>query len=139
MSSPLDFESIMGEIRDSVERFRSETTQISERLRALTADAWSRDEVVRVWVNARGVVIKTHIDSAALDGVEADQLAGSITEATQKAARIVYAKAQKLQDSLWEHAAKDGPRIDGLEQFRTIEPEVSMAPPDASERRRRDF
>ncbi|MGC4936084.1 YbaB/EbfC family nucleoid-associated protein [Gordonia sp. DT30] len=137
MGSPLDFESILDDIAGSVHRFRNETAAITERLRALTADAWSADEYVHIWVNARGVVIETEIDLDDLDTVTPDELAASITEATQKAARAVAAKATRLQDQLWEHATKDGPRIDGLEQFRGIEPEVSLAPPDSEERRHR--
>ncbi|OPX13919.1 hypothetical protein B1964_17725 [Gordonia sp. i37] len=137
MGSPLDFESIIDEIAGSVHRFRNETAAITERLRALTADAWSSDEHVRIWVNARGVVIDTHIDLDDLHTVTPDELAASVTEATQKAARAVAAKATALQNQLWEHATKDGPRIEGLEQFRGIEPEVSLAPPNAEERRRR--
>ena len=83
------------------------------------------------------MVIDTHIDLDDLHTVTPDELAASVTEATQKAARAVAAKATALQNQLWEHATKDGPRIEGLEQFRGIEPEVSLAPPNAEERRRR--
>lgn len=82
---------------------------------SVTADAWDRDHLAHITVNAVGVVVSTEFAPDAARRSSAETLAAAVTEAAQSAASAVQTAVE----------AQFSPILDGIEQLDDLTP----APP----------
>ncbi|WP_078315121.1 YbaB/EbfC family nucleoid-associated protein [Mycobacterium sp. D16Q16] len=105
-----------------------------------TADARSRDKLVRVWVNAQGVVVQVEIDERLFAETTNTEAAASMLEAAQAAAAIMAERTKAFQAEEAKKLAPDPKFIDEStepldEMFSELQPKVPLSPPNAPERR----
>jgi len=129
----------MGSVIDAFhDQLRAIAEAQQQRVR-LTATATSRDKLVTVTVNANGIVIETRFASG-IERLSYDEIAATVTRTAQQAAADVAEKTAALIAPIArrrERLPKLSEVIEGMPDFETdipLEPPVSIAPPDASER-----
>jgi DNA-binding protein YbaB len=131
----LDLEGLLSGLR----QFQGEVAESAQRVAIETADAWSRDNLVHVWVNAQGVVVQTEIDEAGLCEASASEVAKSVVEAAQAAAATMRARVEAFQAGVWQQVAELGvPSVGPLAdvaELADIRPTVPLSGPDSRERR----
>ncbi|MFE4455819.1 YbaB/EbfC family nucleoid-associated protein [Nocardia tengchongensis] len=109
----------------------------------LTASARAGGRRVTVTVNADGVVIKIEF-SDDIDELTYSEIAAAVTSAAQEAAVEVKQKSQEILAELQAEKAKIPalsevfPLMPDIQAMMPTPPEVSMAPPNAAERRAPD-
>lgn len=105
-----------------------------------TADARSRDKLVRVWVNAQGVVVQVDIDERLFVDATSTEAAAAMLEAAQAAAAVMAERADAFQAEVAKKLAPDPMFVDESaarlnEVFGELQPKVPVSPPNAPERR----
>ncbi|WP_328393382.1 YbaB/EbfC family nucleoid-associated protein [Nocardia sp. NBC_00416] len=130
-------------LAEAMDYFRDEMQLISQlqvQRARLTASASVRDRRVTVSVNADGVVIETKFSSD-VDDLDYDELAAAMTQAAQQAAAEVMRLTEELLQPLTERNVAMPKFSDLVEGFPDVQgqvpvtPVVSLAPPNALERR----
>lgn len=121
-----------------VQKMQQDMAQSAQRMAVETTDARSEDQLVRIWVNAQGTVIKAELDASQLADASAEQVAAAVVEAAQAAAGQMHQKTQAYQAELWKQvgnlAAPDGAPITGIDEFAALQPTVPLSPPGSRER-----
>jgi DNA-binding protein YbaB len=123
----------------SLQQFQGAVAESAQRVAIETADAWSRDQLVHVWVNAEGVVVQTEIDESGFAEASASEIAHSVVEAAQAAAAEMRERVEAFQAGVWRQVAKlgvagAGPLTDAAERAH-IRPTVPLSGPGSRERR----
>lgn len=134
-SDDLDMDALLA----GLQSFHRLAARSAQRIALETADAWSPDDLVHVWVNAQGVVVQTEIDEALFAKSTPAEVAEAMVAAAQTAAAKVRERVAALQASLWQRASELGwpdPRLlDGVEELDQLRPAVPLSAPDSPERR----
>lgn len=84
------------QLRSELARQRAEFERIAQVAARVSADAGSRDQLVSVQINARGLLTGLQIEPAALRRYRADQLAAEIVALIDAADRKVAAVRNRL-------------------------------------------
>ncbi|WP_216638167.1 YbaB/EbfC family nucleoid-associated protein [Mycobacterium sp. 1423905.2] len=131
-SDDVDIDQLLTGFQD----FRSAAARSAQQMAIQTADACSKDRLVHVWVNARGVVVQVEFDDALLAEATGPTVGAAVVEAAQAAAAKMRAKTDSFQAGLWQRVAQLGvsPLQDAAE-FEDLQPEVPLSAPDSRERR----
>lgn len=131
----VDLEGLLSNLQE-IQAAMAKSTQ---RMALETADAWSRDGLVHVWVNARGAVIQTEIDGDLFPTATSTEVAASVVEAAQAAASKIGEKVKTFQSGLWQQVSAlglpDAHEITQIEQFKQLQPQIPLSAPGSRERR----
>ncbi|MBN3459627.1 YbaB/EbfC family nucleoid-associated protein [Mycobacterium sp. DSM 3803] len=135
--SPGDFD--LEGLLASVQQFQRDIAGSSQRLALEVADAWSKDGLVRVWVNAQGVVIQVDVDDAAFSSATSETIGAAFVEAAQAAATKMRDKVAAFQAGLRQQlsalAPSGSPALQDIEELRSAQPVVPTSAPESKERR----
>lgn len=130
------------EVLSGLQKLQSAAAESAQRIASETADATSPNGLVRIWVNAQGVVIQTQFDERHFAEATPAEVADAVVRAAQAAAAKVHEKTAALQAGLFEQASSLGAfgsselrPLDELAQYKQLHPTVSLSPPDSRERR----
>lgn len=128
----LDIDALMSGLQE----FRGTVARSAQQMAIETADAWSKDELVHVWVNAQGVMVQAEFDEYLFTKSDSKRVAASIVQATQAAAAKMRAKTNAFQAGLWEKVSQFGARpLDQIDEFKELQPNIPVSAPDSRERR----
>ncbi|WP_330252258.1 YbaB/EbfC family nucleoid-associated protein [Nocardia sp. NBC_00565] len=129
----------MAAVLDEVQQQFRAIAQVQQQRAELIASATVRKRVT-VTVNADGTIVETKFASD-IDELSYGEIAKAVTEAAQKATAEVTRKAQELMMPLHDRRArlpKLSDLVEGMPDLSTempMAPKVSLAPPNADERR----
>ncbi|MBD0861240.1 YbaB/EbfC family nucleoid-associated protein [Gordonia sp. zg691] len=84
---------------DELDRQRADLARVRKALSELTSRATSRDRLVAVTVNARGLAVDITIEPAALRRYRADQLSGLLTTLIAEADAALRTRRDELLDA----------------------------------------
>jgi DNA-binding protein YbaB len=119
-----------------VHEFQTAVAQSAQRMALETADAWSDGDLVRVWVNAQGVVVQVEFDDRLLADASGPQAAAAVVQAAQAAAAKMRAKTDAFQSGLWQQVSQLGVNpITEFDEFAATQPDVPLSAPGSRERR----
>lgn len=128
----LDVESLLS----NLQQFTGAAAESAQRMAVQTADAWSKDKLVHVWVNAQGVVVQVEFDDQMLTAATGAEAGAAVVQATQAAAAEMRAKTDEYQAALWQQVAQFGVRpINEIDEFKAMQPQVPLSAPGSRERR----
>ncbi|OBA78588.1 hypothetical protein A9W99_23240 [Mycobacterium sp. 1164966.3] len=116
-----------------LQRFQGAAARSAQRLALETADAWSDDGLVRVWVNAQGVVVQVEFDDTLLSEMTSADAGAAVVQAAQSAAAKMRAKTDAFQAGLWQQVARFG--VQPVDEFNGMRPEVPLSAPGSRDRR----
>ncbi|OBF86678.1 hypothetical protein A5791_20640 [Mycobacterium sp. 852002-51163_SCH5372311] len=138
----------MGEFVDSADsrvdrllsdlrHFQGAAARSAQRLALETAEAWSDDGLVQVWVNAQGVVVQVEFDDTVLSQTTSADAGAAVVQAAQSAAAKMRAKTDAFQAGLWQQVARFRvqPAEEFVEEFSGMRPEVPLSAPGSRDRR----
>ncbi|WP_131811314.1 YbaB/EbfC family nucleoid-associated protein [Mycobacterium kubicae] len=115
--------------------FRSAVARSAQQMAIETTDAWSKNDLVHVWVNARGVVVQVEFDDTLLADATGTQAGAAVVEAAQLAAAKMRARTDSFQAGLWQQVSQFGvPPLTDVAEFKDLQPEVPLSAPDSRER-----
>ncbi|MEV0295908.1 YbaB/EbfC family nucleoid-associated protein [Nocardia sp. NPDC050710] len=131
---------LRGEIDELLAVFEQQRRELADaqaRLASATVTAWSSDSLIRVTSNSAGVPTEVHVEPEAFKRSTPEKLGRSITEATQAAARLASAEAQRAFGSV-EQLGLDIPDLPDLvpgapsikDLMHSMFPEPAAAQPD---------
>lgn len=127
------------ELLSRLDKLQGTMARSAQRMALETADAWSRDELVRVWVNAQGVVVQVDIDDDRLANATGAEVSAAMVAAAQAAAATMRAKTQAFQSGLWQQVASfasPGARpVTEIDEFKQMQPTVPLSPPGSPDRK----
>ncbi|WP_433195542.1 YbaB/EbfC family nucleoid-associated protein [Nocardia sp. CA-107356] len=129
----------MAAVLDEVQQQFRAIAQVQRQRAELTASATVRKRIT-VTVNADGTIIETKF-AAGVEELSYSEIAKAVTEAAQKATAEVMRKAQELMMPLHDRRARLPKLSDLIEGMPDLSaempkaPRVSLAPPNAEERR----
>ncbi|MEV6274071.1 YbaB/EbfC family nucleoid-associated protein [Nocardia sp. NPDC051832] len=109
-------DALRGEVDSLLATFEQQQREFAAaqaRLATATVTAWSTDKLIRVTANSAGVPIEVHVDPEAFKRTTPEKLGGSITEATQAAAKLAGEEAQRAFGSV-EQLGTDIPDLSDL-------------------------
>ncbi|WP_078328116.1 YbaB/EbfC family nucleoid-associated protein [Mycobacteroides salmoniphilum] len=135
-SDDVDLETIMSDMDKAL----GAIAESAQRMAIETADARSKDDLVRVWVNAQGIVVKVEVDDEVFAGATSTQVADSMLEATQAAAAKMNDKSKVFQADILKQTSALGAGIPGvgtmgtIDDFAKLQPTVPLSPPNSRER-----
>lgn len=133
-SEDFDIEGMLADLQV----FQESVARSTQGMALETADAWSRDEMSHVWVNAQGIVVQIEFDEDIFRSARPSEVAQSIVDASQAAASAVRERVQQFQSDLWKQVADLGGSAIGpltdIEELRSVQPEVPLSPPGSRER-----
>ncbi|OHV04671.1 Nucleoid-associated protein YbaB [Mycobacterium talmoniae] len=122
----------------ALETVVEEITAANQQFVLQTADARSRDKLVRVWVNAQGVPVQVQIDEELFAESTNTQVAASMLEAAQAAAAIMQRRTETFSAELQRKVALEPmfaqDSIAHLDVFEELQQKVPLSPPDSPER-----
>ncbi|AMU73864.1 YbaB/EbfC family nucleoid-associated protein [Mycobacteroides abscessus] len=131
-----DIEGMLADLQE----FQESVARSTQGMALETADAWSRDEMTHVWVNAQGIVVQVEFDEDLFRSARPSEIAQSIVDASQAAASAVRERVQRFQSDLWKQVADLGGSAIGpltdIEELRSVQPDVPLSPPGSRERER---
>jgi DNA-binding protein YbaB len=128
----LDVEQLRSQLAD----FTGAAAQSAQRMAIETADAWSKDDLAHVWVNAQGVVIQVEFDDRLFAEATGADAGAAVVQAAQAAAAKMRTKTDEFQAALWQRVSQFGVRpIDEIEEFKAMHPQVPLSGPGSRERR----
>lgn len=111
----------------------------TQRMALETADAWSRDGLAHVWVNARGAVIQAEIDNDLFARATSTEVAAALVEAAQAAAVQIGKQVAAFQAGLWDQVSAlglpDTQQVTQIDEFKRLQPQIPLSAPDSRERR----
>ena len=81
---------------DELSHQTAELSRVSDAVAQLTARATSRDRLVAVTLNARGVLVDLHIEPLALRRYRADELSAQVTSLVADADKSLQEKRNEL-------------------------------------------
>ncbi|MHA3023884.1 YbaB/EbfC family nucleoid-associated protein [Mycobacterium sp. BMJ-28] len=123
---------------EGVQKFQQDVAGSSQRLAVEVADAWSEDHLVRVWVNARGVVIDAEVDERELPSATAEGIAAATVQAAQAAAAKMQEKVTAFQADLRQRLAGLAPAamtsLTDIPELGIVQPSIPTSPPTARDR-----
>lgn len=120
----------------NLQEFQGAAARSAQRMAIETADGWSKDELVHVWVNAQGVVVQVEFDETLLAQASGAEAGAAVVEAAQAAAAQMRAKTDAFQAGLWQQVAQFGvPTLTEVEELKPLQPEVPLSAPGSRERR----
>ena len=123
---------------ENVQRFQQDVAGSTQQLAVQVCDAWSKDHLVRVWVNAQGVVIDAHVDEAELSAATAEDLAAAMVDAAQAAATKMQQKVAAFQADLRQRLAGLSPlaasALTANPDLGSVQPHIPTSPPGARDR-----
>lgn len=129
----------LDELLSSVQKFQQSVAGSSQRLALEVADAWSKDDLVRVWVNAQGLLIQAEVDETEFRSATPESLSAAIVEASQAAANKMRQKTEAFQAELRQQlsalAPNALPNLAEIEELRSVQPTVPTSPPGSKERK----
>lgn len=99
---------IFGSVDDTLEQI----ALIQQLIADISADATSADGLIKISVNASGVIVATRILPQALRTMEASDLASAITETTQRAAAAAAQQVDELSRRLAPYDASSPDHLD---------------------------
>ncbi|MEU0503989.1 YbaB/EbfC family nucleoid-associated protein [Nocardia sp. NPDC005998] len=129
----------MAAVLDEVQQQFRAIAKVQQQRAELTASATVRKRIT-VTVNADGTIIETKFASD-IDELSYSEIAKAVTEAAQQATAEVMRKAQELMTPLHDRRARLPKLSDLIEGMPDLSaempkaPTVSLAPPNAEERR----
>lgn len=128
----------LDELLSNVQKFQQSVAGSSQRLALEVADAWSKDDLVRVWVNAQGLVIQAEVDETEFRSATAESVSAAFVEAAQAAANKIGQKREafqaELRQRLSELAPNALPNLAEIEELRAVQPTVPTSAPGSKER-----
>ncbi|WP_228002519.1 YbaB/EbfC family nucleoid-associated protein [Nocardia australiensis] len=95
------------------EQQRSGLADAQARIAAVTGEAWSEDNLVRVVCNVAGIPLEVHVEAAAFKRSTPEKLGRSIAEAAQAAAQAAAEKSQSVFGPIGD-IANDMPDLSDL-------------------------
>ncbi|WP_396908269.1 YbaB/EbfC family nucleoid-associated protein [Mycolicibacterium sp.] len=130
----------LDDLLTKVQKFQQSVAGSTQRQALEVADAWSKDDLVHVWVNAQGLVIKAEVDEQAFSTATAESIGAAMVEAAQAAATKMRQKTQAFQAELREKLSaltpSNLPSLVDIEQLRAFQPSVPTSPPGSKERQK---
>ncbi|KRQ27777.1 hypothetical protein BKG80_14530 [Mycobacteroides chelonae] len=135
-SDDVDLETIMSDMDKAL----GAIAESAQRMAIETADARSKDHLVRVWVNAQGIVVQVEVDDEVFAEATSTQVAESMLEATQAAAARMNDKSKIFQADILKQTSALGAGIPGvgamgtIDDFAKLQPTVPLSPPNSRER-----
>lgn len=135
-SDDVDLETIMSDMDKAL----GALAESAQRMAIETVDARSKDHLVRVWVNAQGVVVQVEVDEEVFAGATSTQMADSMLEATQAAAAKMNDKSKIFQADILAQTSALGADLPGvgamgsIDDFAKLQPTVPLSPPNSRER-----
>ncbi len=131
-SDGLDVEQLLSHLQE----FTGAAAQSAQRMAIETADAWSKDDLAHVWVNAQGVVVQVEFDDRLFPEATGAEAGVAVVQAAQAAAAKMRAKTDEFQTGLWQQVAQFGVRpINEIDEFKAMQPQVPLSGPGSRERR----
>lgn len=113
--------------------------QSTQRMALETADAWSRERLAHVWVNARGAVIQVDLDDELFAQSTSTAVAAAVIEAAQAAAAQIGKQVAAFQAELWEQLGAlglpDARQVTQIDEFKRLQPHIPLSAPGSRERR----
>lgn len=126
-------------IMEALETALDKMADSAQRFAVQTADARSRDKLVRVWVNAQCVVVQVEIDQDLFAEATPTELQKAMVEATQAAAAAMQAKTTAFHAETWEQIAQGlGPGTEPMADLGILDklrPTAPLTPANSPERR----
>ncbi|TDZ78084.1 hypothetical protein DE4585_03920 [Mycobacteroides salmoniphilum] len=135
-SDDVDLDTIMSDMDKAL----GALAESAQRMAIETADARSKDHLVRVWVNAQGVVVQVEVDDEVFADATSTQVASSMLEATHAAAAKMNDKSKAFQADILKETSALGAGLPGvgamgaIDDFAKLQPTVPLSPPDSRER-----
>jgi DNA-binding protein YbaB len=127
-----DLDRLLSDLQD----FQGATARSAQRVALETADAWSDDHLVHVWVNAQGIVVQAEFDDSVFSETTCAEAAAAVVQAAQAAAAKMRAKTDAFQAGLWQQVAQFGVQpTAGAGELEQLRPEVPLSAPGSRERR----
>lgn len=131
-SEGLDVDRLLSNLQE----FQGAAARSAQRMAIETADGWSKDRLVQVWVNAQGVVVQVEFDDELLAETTGAEAGAAVVQAAQAAAAKMKAKTDAFQAGLWQQVAGlGGQPINEVDELRALRPEVPLSAPGSTERR----
>jgi DNA-binding protein YbaB len=131
----IDLDSLLAGLQN-VQDAMAKSTQ---RMALQTTDAWSRDGLAHVWVNARGAVIQAELDDELFSRSNSTDVAAAIVEASQAAAVKMGEQVATFQSGLWQELSAlglpDVQELTQIEEFKRLQPQIPLSAPGSRERR----
>lgn len=119
----------------NLQEFTGAAAQSAQRMAIETADARSKDDLVRVWVNAQGVVVQVEFDDRLFAEATSAEAGAAVVQAAQAAAAQMRAKTDDFQAGLWQRVAQFGvPPVNEIDEFKAMQPQVPLSAPGSRER-----
>lgn len=126
------------ELLQSVQKFQQDVAGSTQRLAVEVADAWSKDHLVHVWVNAQGIVIDAQLDETEFPSATAESVAEAMVQAAQAAAATMREKVTAFQADLKQRLAGLTPAgttgLPEVDVLRSVQPAIPTSPPGARDR-----
>jgi DNA-binding protein YbaB len=126
------------ELLESVQKFQQDVAGSTQRLAVEVADAWSKDHLVHVWVNAQGIVIDAQLDDTEFSSATAESVAEAMVQAAQAAAATMREKVAAFQADLQQRLAGLAPAaatgLPDVAALRSVQPAIPTSPPGARDR-----
>lgn len=126
-------------LMETLETALDEMADSAQRFAVQTVDARSRDNLVRVWVNAQCVVVQVEIDEDLFAEATPTELEKAMVESAQAAAAAMQAKTAAFHAATWQQIAQGlgtgtEPMAD-LDMLDKLRPTAPLTPANAPERR----
>ncbi|WP_205873996.1 hypothetical protein [Mycobacterium camsae] len=119
-----------------LQEFTGAAAHSAQQMAIETADAWSKDDLAHVWVNAQGVVIQVEFDDRLFAGATGAEAGAAVVQAAQAAAAEMRVKTDEFQAGLWQRVAQfGGPPINQIDELKAMQPQVPLSGPGSPERR----
>ncbi|SUA31526.1 Uncharacterised BCR, YbaB family COG0718 [Mycolicibacterium fortuitum] len=129
----------LDELLSNVQKFQQSVAGSSQRLALEVVDAWSKDDLVRVWVNAQGLVIQAEVDETEFRSATPESLSAAFVEASHTAANKMRQKTEAFQAELRQKLSALAPNalpdLADIEELRSVQPTVPTSPPGSKERK----
>lgn len=120
----------------NLQEFQDAAARSAQRMAIETASARSKDDLVEVWVNAQGVVVRVEFNETLLAEATGTESGASVVQAAQAAAAKMRAKTDAFQAGLWQQVSRFGGQpLNEIDEFKAIRPDVPLSEPGSRERR----
>lgn len=130
----------LDDLLTKVQKFQQSVAGSTQRQALEIADAWSKDDLVHVWVNAHGLVIQAEVDEQSYSSATAESIGAAMVEAAQAAAAKMKQKTEAFQAELRQKLSaltpSNLPSLGDIEQLRAVQPTVPTSPPGSKERQK---